>query len=235
MKKLLVVLTLVLVCVAKSPAQEKSPLRLVQTISLNGLTRHWDHFGVDVKSNRLFVTSDDDPVVDVIDMRTNKLIHTITGTKGSHNVLTFPEMKKIVVVDGEASELKIFNYDTYELMGRTELTIDADPAVYDPATKYLYIVNGGRAAKTPYCLISVVDTATDKKLADMKLESNRLESMSLEKSGPRLFVNMTGVNSIGVVDRQKRAIVQTWPITAAQENVPIQFDESTHRLFVATR
>src|ERR1700731_269828 len=235
MKKILIVLTLVLVCVAKSPAQEKSPLRLVQTISLNGLTRHWDHFGVDVKSNRLFVTSDDEPVVDVFDMRTNKLIHTITGLKGSHNVLTFPELKKIIVVDGEASELKIFNYDTYELMGHTELTIDADPAVYDPATKYLYVVNGGRAAKTPYCLISIVDMASGKKLADMKLDTNRLESMALEKSGPRLFVNMTGANKIGVVDRQKRAVVDTWPVTAAIENVPMQYDESTHRLFVATR
>ena len=152
MKRLLVVLALVLVWVATSPAQEKTPLRLVQTVSLPGLQRHWDHFGVDVKGNRLFLTSDEDEaVVDVFDLKTNKLIHTITGTKGAHNVLAFPEMKKIFVVDGEASELKIFNYDTYELIGHTELTIDADPAVYDPATKYLYVVNGGRAAKTPYC------------------------------------------------------------------------------------
>jgi len=46
---------------------------------------------------------------------------------------------------------------------------------------------------------------------------------------------MTGVNSIGVVDRQKRAVTQTWPISAAQENVPMQYDEATHRLFVVTR
>jgi hypothetical protein len=115
------------------------------------------------------------------------------------------------------------------------LTIDADPAVYDSATKYLYVVNGGRAAKTPYCLISVVDTVSGKKLADIKLDTNRLESMALEKSGPRLFVNMTGANKIGVVDRQKRTVVDTWPVTAAVENVPMQYDESTHRLFVATR
>src|SRR4029077_8590480 len=105
MKKLIVVPALILLWAAQSPALEKMPLRLIQTISLNGLTRHWDHFGVDVKSNRLFVTSSD------------------------------------------------------------------EPAVYDPDTKYLYVVNGGRAAKTPYCLISVVDMATDKKLADIKLDT----------------------------------------------------------------
>jgi len=55
------------VWVATSPAQEKTPLRLVQTVSLTGLQRHWDHFGVDAKSNRLFLTSDEDEaVVDVL-------------------------------------------------------------------------------------------------------------------------------------------------------------------------
>jgi DNA-binding beta-propeller fold protein YncE len=46
---------------------------------------------------------------------------------------------------------------------------------------------------------------------------------------------MTGANEIGVVDRDKRAVVQTWPITAAQENVPMQYDEAHQRLFVITR
>src|SRR3984957_13874951 len=99
----------------------------------------------------------------------------------------------------------------------------------------MYVVNGGRAAKTPYCLISIVDTVTDKKLTDIKLDTNRLESMALEKSGPRLFVNMTTANVIGVVDREKRALVTTWPITAGLQNVPMQYDDANHRLFVATR
>jgi DNA-binding beta-propeller fold protein YncE len=235
MRKIFVILALAPALTMQSPVQEKAPLRLVQTVSVPGLARKWDHFGVNLKGHRLFVTSEDEPAVEVFDLQTNKHLRSLTAFKEPHNVLPFPEMNKIYVVDGEASEIKILDYESYKLIGQIQLTIDSDPIAYDPETKYLYIVNGGREAKTPCCLVSVVDTATDKKLADMKLESNRLESMSLEKSGPRLFVNMTGVNSIGVVDRQKRAIVQTWPITAAQENVPIQFDESTHRLFVATR
>jgi len=190
---------------------------------------------VDLKGNRLFVTSEEEPAIEVIDLKTNQLLQSLTDFKEPHNVLPFPELKKIFVVDGEASEIKILDYDSYKLIGRTALTIDADPVVYDPASKYLYVVNGGREAKTPTCLISIVDTTTGKKLADMKLDTNRLESMALEKSGPRLFVNMTGINSIGVVDREKRLVVQTWPISAGKENVPLQYDEATHRLFLATR
>jgi DNA-binding beta-propeller fold protein YncE len=235
MKRLFIILALTLAWTATSEAQEKAPLKLVQTVSVPGLVRKWDHFGVDLKSHRLFVTSEEEPAVEIFDLQTNKHLQSLTEFKEPHNVMPFPDMNKIYVVDGEASEIKVLDYESYKLIGHIPLSIDSDPIAYDPAAKYLYIVNGGREAKTPYCLVSVVDTKTDKKLADIKLESNRLESMALEKSGQRLFVNMTGVNSIGVVDRQKRAVVQTWPITAAQENVPMQFDESTHRLFVATR
>jgi DNA-binding beta-propeller fold protein YncE len=230
-----VLLALMVAWAVKSPAQAKAPLRLLQTISLPGVQRHWDHFGVDLKGNRLFAASEDEPVVEVFDLRTNKLIHTITGFKEPHNVLPFPDLKQIFVVDGEASEIKIFEYDSYKLIGHVALSIDADPVVFDQDTKYLYVVNGGREAHTPYCLISIVDTATGKKLADLKLDTNRLESMAIEKSSSRLFVNMTGNNQIGVVDRKKRTVVQTWPITAGQENVPMQYDEATHRLFVVTR
>jgi DNA-binding beta-propeller fold protein YncE len=234
MKKLLFILALALASAVQSSAQEKTPLRLAQTIDVPG-ARKWDHFGVDLKGNRLFVSSEEEPAVEVFDLRTNKHLQSLTEFKEPHNVLPFPELKKIFVVDGEASEIKILDYDSYKLIGRIPLTIDADPVVYDPASKYLYVVNGGREAKTPTCLISVVDIATGKKLADMTLETNRLESMAIEKSSNRLFVNMTGINSIGVVDREKRAVVQTWPITAGKENVPLQYDEATHRLFLATR
>jgi len=235
MKKFVAVLALMLAWGAKSQAQEKASLRLVQTVSFAGVSRHWDHMGADVQGNRLFVTSGEDAVIEVLDLHTNKKIQTITGLKGPHNVLPFPQVNKIFVTDGEGSELKIYNYKTLELVGHTPLSIDADPIVYDPATKYFYIVNGGRAAHTPYCLISVVDSVTGKKLEDIKLDTNRLESMALEKSSQRLFVNMATANAIGVVDRQKRALIATWPITAGVENVPMQYDESTHRLFVVTR
>jgi DNA-binding beta-propeller fold protein YncE len=234
MKKLRFIFALVLTCASWSSAQEKAPLRLVQTIDVPGV-RKWDHFGVDLKGNRLFVTSEEEPAVEVFDLRTNKHLQSLTEFKEPHNVVPFPDLKKIYVVDGEASEIKILDYDSYKLVGHTPLTIDADPVAYDPASKYLYVVNGGREAKTPTCLISIIDTTTGKKIADMTLETNRLESMAIEKSGTRLFVNMTGINSIGVVDREKRSVVQTWPITGGKDNVPLQYDEAAHRLFLVTR
>lgn len=230
-----VVLLLTLACSVLSPAQEKTPLRLVQTITVPGVQRKWDHFGVDLGGNRLFVASEEDPAVEVFDLKTNEHIHSLTEFKRPHNILALPELNKIFVVDGEASEIKALDYKSYKLINRIALSIDADPIAYDASSKLLYIVNGGREAHTPYCLVSVVDTTSGKKLADMRLDTNRLESMALEKSSSRLFVNMTGINAIGVVDRERRQVIQTWPVSAGQDNVPMQYDEAAHRLFVVTR
>ena len=235
MKKYLVFLFVVLGWSGISLAQEGSPLRLVQTVPVPGVERKWDHFGVDLSGNRLFVSSEEEAAVEVFDLKTNKHLHTLADYKETHNVLPLPDLKKLLVIDGGASEITVLDYTSYKVTGHIGLSIDADPIAYDSAKKLLYIVNGGRAAKTPYCLVSVVDVAGEKTLADLKLDTNRLESMALEKSGNRLFVNMTGANEIGVIDRDKRAVVQTWPITAAKENVPMQYDEANHRLFVVTR
>jgi len=163
MRKAALVVGLTLIFAPRYLAQEKAPLRLLQTVSVPGVTRHWDHFGVDLKRNRLFVTSEEDPAVEIFDLKTNKHIRALTDFKEPHNVLVFPEMNKIFVVDGEASEIKILNYDSYELIGRVGLTIDSDPVAYDPKTGLLYVVNGGREAHTPYCLISVVERRPERK------------------------------------------------------------------------
>lgn len=235
MKKLLIVLTVLIAVATQSSAQDHAPLRLIERITTPGAGHHWDHFGVDLPGNRLFLTSMEPGLVEVFDLRTNKLIHTITGLTQPHSFLFRPEINKIFVVDGEASEVKVYAYDSYQLIGHIPPTIDSDCVGYDPATKYMYVVNGGREAHTPYCLLSVIDTNKDQKLADIKFDVNRLESFKMEGTGPRLFINMTGGNEIGVVDRQKRTLITTWPITGTKEGVPMAFDEDDHRLITATR
>ncbi len=235
MKTLQVVFLVVLVALAtKSLAQEKAPLRLIQRTSIPGV-RKWDHFGVDLSSHRLFLSSMEPGMVEVFDLNTNKLVHTITGLKQPHSFVFRPDINKIFVVDGEASEVKVYAYDSYKLIEHIQLTIDADCVGYDPATKYMYVVNGGREAHTPYCLLSVIDTNKSQKIADIKFDVNRLESFKMEQKGPRLFINMTGGNEICVVDREKRSLITTWPLTGTKEAVPMAFDEDDHRLITAAR
>jgi len=50
------------------------------------------------------------------------------------------------------------------------LDAHADVSIFDPESKLFYVGNGGRQAKEDYTLISVVDTASDKKTGDIKID-----------------------------------------------------------------
>jgi hypothetical protein len=62
-------------------AQQKAP-QLSLTILLRELhDGDFDHFTVDLHGNRLFVAAEENSKVLIFDLRTNKLIHTITDLK----------------------------------------------------------------------------------------------------------------------------------------------------------
>jgi DNA-binding beta-propeller fold protein YncE len=213
-----------------------APLKLLQTIPIPGLKEgDFDHFAVDLAGHRLFLTAEKNSAVEVFDLNANKLIHTITGLDEPHSMLYRADLKKLFVVDGGAAEVRMYDTDSYKYLGGIKLKDDCDSNTYDPATKYLYVVNGGEGAHEPYTLISVIDTtAAKKEIADIKIETNSVEALALEKSGPRLFVNITGLNSVGVFDREKNAPLATWSIAQeAQHNGPLAFDSANHRLFLA--
>src|ERR1700730_8752885 len=233
--RLMCLIALVFVSVAVAGAQQKEPLKLLQSIPLPALhDGDFDHFALDLAGNRLFLTAEKNAAVEVFDLRTNKLIHTLTDIEEPHSMIYRADLKKLFVIDGGAAEVKIYQGDTYKLLGAIKLEDDADSMVYDPATKYLYVVNGGKGAKMAYCLISILDTTTDKKVADIKIDSDSVEALALEKSGARIFVNITGKDAVGVVDREKHTVIATWPIgQEAKHNVAMAFDEAAHRLFIS--
>src|SRR5579864_858408 len=232
-----VILAFLLLLGVAAKAQDGTPLKLVQTIPLPGLKDgDFDHFAPDVDGHRLFLTAEENGKVEVFDTNTNQLIHTIDDLKAPHAILFRKDARKLFIVDGDASAVKIYNGDNYEKVGEIEVAIDADSIAYDPATNYMYVVTGGREAHTPYSLISVIDTNSEKKLRDIKINSNHVEAIVLEKSGPRMFCNITGQNSVEVVDRGKGTVMATWPLPPGDKsNVAMAFDEAAHRLFVVTR
>jgi DNA-binding beta-propeller fold protein YncE len=241
-----------------SPVEDPPPLKLVQTIRLMNIVanqpevsaeelakevqstrmvnvaNHFDHFEVDLKRHRLFITPEDNKTVEVYDLQTGKLVHSIGGIGMAHGVLYRPDIDEVFVTDGTVGSLKIFTGDDYKLIKETKLLVDADSIGYDPKTHYLYIDNGGKDAGLDYCLVSIVNTDTGEHLGDIKVESNRVEAMKLENGGSRIFLNATEKNEVAVIDREKRTVVARWPVTG-KVNVSVALDEPHHRLFIACR
>lgn len=218
-------------------AQEKAPLKLLQSTQLPELhDGDFDHLTPDVAGNRLFVTAEENSKVLVFDLKTNKLIHTIDDLKAPHSMLYRADLKKLFVADSDLGEVKIYETDSYKPAGSIKIRDGADASGYDPSSKLFYVVNGGKDAKLPNAYISVIDVNTGKTEADIKIDSNDVEGVAFEKSGPRMFVNVRGKNAVEVYDRKSRTLLATWSIAQEGKNpTSMSFDESTHRLFLGTR
>jgi DNA-binding beta-propeller fold protein YncE len=218
--------------------QVPGPLRLVQTIPMPGLKDgDFDHFALDAPGQRLFLAAEENSAVVVLDLRTNKVLRILRGPKAPHSFAYDSDAKKLYVVDdGGPNQVEIYDGTTFKLLGTIPMEAHADPSVYDSVNKLFYVGNGGKEAGKDYCLISVIDTTSGKKIADIKVDDDRVESMAIEKSGSRLFVNMYNKGAIAVIDRNERKVIATWSITQeGRLNGPMAFDEPDHRLFVLAR
>src|SRR5258707_9199130 len=217
-------------------AQSKPPLKFLQTIPLPDLKAgDFDHFALDLAGNRLFLTGEANNAVLVLDIRTNKLIHTITDVDEPHSMLFLPAAKQLWVVAGGDGKVKIFDSGTYAPVETLKVTEGADSSAYDPAKHLFYIAAGGSDAKMAFSLINIVDTSTRKKIGDIKVDSTNIEAMAIEKNGPRIFANVRDKSLVGVIDREKKTVTTTWTLGDLHGNTPLKFDEANHRIFVAGR
>ena len=235
--KVMFLSAVVLALVIGVSAQEKAPLKLLQATPLPELhDGDFDHLTPDVAGNRLFVTAEENSKVLVFDLKTNKLMHAIDDLKAPHSMLYRADLKKLFVVDSDLGEVNIYETDSYRPAGSIKVREGADASGYDPSSKLFYVVNGGKDAKLPNAYISVIDVATGTTEADIKIDSNDVEGVVFEKSGPRMFVNVRGKNAVEVYDRKSRALIATWSVAEAGKNpTSIAFDENAHRLFLGTR
>jgi WD40 repeat protein len=217
-------------------AQQNTPLKLSHTTPLPELhDGDFDHFAVDVEGNRLFATAEENSKVLVFDLKTNKLLHTITDLKAPHSMLYRADLKKLFVVDGDLGEIKIYETDSYKPAGSIKVREGADSSAYDPSTKYLYVVTGGKDAKLPNAYIEIIDTTEAKKVGEIKMDSDDVEALAFDPSGSRMFIDIRGKSTVEVIDRDKRTVTATWPIPGAKGLTTIAFDSASHRLYVGAR
>jgi DNA-binding beta-propeller fold protein YncE len=216
---------------------QSPPLKLVQTIAMPHVKKGFDHFAADPEGHRLFVCTEWNNAIDVVDMRTWKPLHTITGLNRPHHIHYREDLDRIYIVDGneETGSLWIFDGKSYDLLKNVPLSSDADWAAYDPGTKYLYVTQSGDDLKRSYSLVSIIDTTEGVKVDDMKIDGNILEGLAPEGSSPKIYLGNKAKNEVDVIDRKTREVIASWPLKSGSSIGPLALDEKNHRLFVGCR
>lgn len=237
MRKFGILAALFIPLVAGAQTTPNEPLKFVQAMVMPDVPKgpYSDHLAVDLQGHRLFATPQAQKSVQVIDFTTGKLLHTIAGIENPHSVLYRPDLNQIYVTDGKAGLLRIYDGKDYSQVKSVDHLPDADSIGYDPASRYLYVTNGGKDAGLDHSFLTVIDTTTAKRLGDIQLPALSPEAMAMESLGPRIYVDLMDRNLIAVVDRKKRELLTTWPVTKCKKNIAAGLDEANHKLYVGCR
>lgn len=200
-----------------------------------GFTGDFDHFAMDEKGSRLFLAGEDHKSVEVFNLETGKRLKSITGFGTPHSVFYLPESDRIVVTDSDPGMLKILRGSDYAEIEHVDGLAGADSARLDAATQTLYVVTGGKDVPLDYSFVIAIDLKTNKKIGELRIESNHVEAFALEASSSRMFVNVTDKHAVAVIDRKTMKEIARWPIGSQADNSPMAYDEPNRRLLIVCR
>lgn len=194
-----------------------------------------DYLATDVAGGRVFATPQAAHAVAVFDAKASKLVTMVHGIGNPHGVFYSNRAKRLFVDDGEAGEVKVFDGNDFKLIKKIPVAAGANGSTFDPSTQLLYVNNGGRDAGLDYSLVSVIDTTTSTKVADIRIDALFLEASVIDPATHRLYLNLEDKNAVAIIDLNTRKVVGSWPITHSHHNMPMAFDADHQRLYIGCR
>ena len=216
MKYLLVILFFFFV-----PFLKAQNIKLIKEIKVEG-DLGWDYLSVDEMAQHLFVSHGN--VVNVIDLKTEKVIATIPDTKGVHGIAIANNLNKAFITDGADNAVTVINLTTFALIEKVAIQgIKPDAVLYDKFSNKVFVFNAKSNDAT------VLDAVTNKVVKTIALDGKPEFSASNAKG--LIYVNIEDKNQIKVIDTEKLDVIHTWDISPGDEPSGLAFDLVNKRLF----
>ncbi len=196
-------------------------------MDLVGKAGKLDHLVVDGKGGRLFQANKVNNTLDVVDLKTGKLLTQIKGQAGIQGLAYAADLDRLFAGLGTGGYCNIFDGKNYKLLKTVKFTDDADNVRYHPRTHMVYVAHAEKG-------LGVIDGQALEKEADINLPGSA-ESFQLESGRPRLYLNIPSPTQVVVIDTDKNEVVKSYPLKMAAANYALALDEPNHRLFIGCR
>jgi uncharacterized protein YjiK len=202
---------------------------LVKTIPLPqapGNVEYFDYLSVDADARRVYISHGTE--VDVVNADDYSLVGRIGGLQRCHGIVVIKELGKGYITDGDGQKVVIFDLNTLRVTGEVKTNqADTDSIIYDPASKYLFTINGN--SKTATAIDPVKETVV--KTIDL---GGTGEQPAVDGQGT-LYDNNEEKNDIVVIDTRTLTIKARWPVAPSGTPVALGMDAKNRRLFSAGR
>lgn len=223
-----------------TPPAEKPPvLKFVGRIPL--VDGRIDHTSVDLKGQRLFTSAFGNHTLEVVDLKTGKIVNEIKSLDNPQNSYYVASVNRLFVSSEGDGTVKIFDGTNFELKRTVQLSSDADNIRYDARRHHVLVDYGGE--KFLNGQVRARNGMKDGAVAVLDEEGNKVgdiptsghpESLQLEQKGNRIFINSPDNHYVVVADLDTNKVLAHWGNPNC-ENYPMALDEAHHRLFVFCR
>jgi DNA-binding beta-propeller fold protein YncE len=215
---------LIAAIVPRTGAEEREPLKRVATIQLKGASGPLDHLLVDAKHARLFVANQSNDSLDVVDLKTNKLVKQVPGQKEIHGIAYSPKLDRIFVGNG-GGVCNALDGGDYTLLKSIPVK-DADNVHIDPRTNHVFVAGEKDMA--------VINAESLELLATVRLPASP-EGFQIAAAQPRLYVNVGPKPQVAVIDTDKNEVAARHPLKGDKGIETLALDEANRRIFVGFR
>lgn len=200
----------------------ESEYRIDDKIHLEG-DGGWDYLVVDDSTSRLFVSHS--TIVQVVDLKKNKVIATIPDTKGVHGIALVRDLNKGYISNGKDTSVTVFDLKSFKFITKIKVTgNNPDAILYDPFSRRVFTFNGRSSNST------VIDVNTDKVLETINLPGK--PEFSVTDGKGKIYVNIEDKSEVCQINPMSLKIEKTWSVKPGEEPSGMAMDIDDHQLFI---
>ena len=162
----------------------------------------------------------------VIDLRTNKIVATVTDTPGAEGVEYVPELKKAYTSNAYDNTIGVVDLRQMKVIKKIPTEAKPDGSAYAVPFHKLYVSDERGKAE------AIVDVQTDTlvKTLHFKSETGMPQYDPLAK---KLYVNLQDENILAVIDPASDEVIGRYPVGRCKGNHGMTLDPEHHRAFLA--
>jgi len=126
--------------------QQSAALSLKTRIALPNVDGRMDHFAVDVKGQRVFVSALGNHTVEVLDVQGGRRLRTLSNLEEPQGLFYDASSNRLFVASGGDGTTKIYDGTTFQLLETVKFSDDADNIRYDARSRRVIVGYGGEKA-----------------------------------------------------------------------------------------
>ena len=161
----------------------------------------------------------------VIDLKTNRVVATVTDTPGAEGVEYIPELKKFYTSNAYDSTISVVDLKQMKVVKKLKTGAKPNGTTYAAPFHKMY------ESDTLARAVAIVDV--DRDVIVKTLEFNSETGMPQYDSVARkVYLNLRNTNEVAEIDPTNDAVLGTYPVNGCRYNHGMAVDSEHHRAFL---